>query len=575
MDDKTIVKRIWQFAKPYKWAFLISYMTLIAELIFNQLLPIFLGNVVNYAVYDSHMQSFMLAALKYALIFLGSAACGFVQLQLWQREHNRYIYDIRVACYRKVLRLKPRILSDIRTGDVIRTINGDTDEFHHIIQRFAMRVVNAGIGTAVSLIIVARMKWEIAAFMLVVIPASVVITKRIEKKMKRASDELRQKQGKYSAWLMEMLKGMREIKLFAAENTVLGLFMDKNRDIVKSSVKQDVISFKADQIIDLIYFLADIIFYVICSIFVANRSINIGEYVAIVTYFSMVSWNVKRVLRGNVDYQRRKTCVERVLKLLDADEEEESGLLPLCTAGGSVEIRDLSFAYDPQKEVLKNISISIRAGEKIGVVGQSGVGKSTLAGLLLKLYEPDGGEILIDGQRISECKYSSVRQAVGIVNQENILFDTTVRENITFGKPAEDDELWSILEKVYLKDEIKSLPDGLDTVLESGGACLSGGQNQRLCIARLIFRDPKIIILDEATSALDPGSEAVVQAALDSLSADKTTFVISHRYSSLRMTDRILVLHDGEQVGYAHHDSLMEENRYFSDMFSGQREVTA
>ena len=198
-----------------------------------------------------------------------------------------------------------------------------------------------------------------------------------------------------------------------------------------------------------------------------------------------------------------------------------------------------------------------------------------MANILLRFYEPQDGEVFIDGQRLSDCTYSSIRQSVGIVNQENIVFDATIRDNITFGSKATDEELWSILEKVYLKDEIEKLPNGLDTVLGKKNMSLSGGQNQRLCIARLMFRNPKIIILDEATSSLDFESERIVQAALDALAENKTTIVISHRYQALLNTDKILVLHEGEQVGYDHHDKLMAENEYFADMFAGQKEVTA
>lgn len=574
MNDRVIIKRIWEFAKPYKWAFLLSYSVLLVELALHQVIPLLLENVVNFAVYEADIQKFLGATLWYALVFLGYGACGFIQLILWQRVHNKYVYVVRIACYRKTLRLKPKILSDIKTGDVIQTINSDAAEFHHIIQRFGMRILNAGIGTVASLAIVAFMKWEIALLMAAIIPVSAIICKAVERKMKKVSDTLRAKQGQYLAWLFEMLKGIREIKLFVAENTVLKIFTNKNKDIIDSSAKQDVVQFQSEQIISGIYFLADVIFYIICAFFVAGRTINIGQYIAIATYFSMISRNIRHVLYGNVDYQKRKACVERVFKLLDEEEENEEGLKALNVENGSIDIQNLSFCYNEKENVLKNINLHIASGEKIGVVGASGVGKSTLANILLRFYEPQFGDVVIDGQRLQDCTCSSIRQAVGIVNQENVLFDATVRDNITFGKKAADEELWSILEKVYLKEVVENLPDGLDTVLGANKISLSGGQTQRLCIARLMFRNPKIIIFDEATSSLDLESERIVQAALDALAENKTTIVISHRYQALLNTDKILVLHEGEQVGYDHHEKLMVENKYFYDMFAGQKEVT-
>lgn len=573
MKNSEMIKRIWQFAKAYKWAFLTSYAVLLAELFFAQMLPLFLKNVINYAVYEADTHKFLIETLWYALVFFGYAACGYIQLILWQRLHNQYIYNVRIACYHKILRTQPRVLSDIRTGDVIQTISNDTEEFHHIIQRYAMRIINSGIGTVVSLTIVAMIKWQIALFMMLVIPISAVVSKKIERKMKKASDEIRARQGQYLAWLMEFLKGMREVKLFVAEKTVLKIFLHKNKEIVESNIKQDIVQFQADQIINGIYFIADIGFYIICALFVANKSINIGQYIAIASYFSMISRDIKHMLNGNVEYQRRKTCVEHVFKLLDEPEENEDDLNSLMIQNAGIAIENLTFSYVPSHNVLKNINMSIKPGEKIGIVGASGVGKSTLANLLLRFYEPQEGEIRIDNQPISKCKYSSIRQAIGIVNQENVVFNTSVRENITFGSPSTDEELWEILEKVGLKEDIESLPNGLDTVL-GNPASLSGGQNQRLCIARLMFRNPPIILLDEATSALDFESEKLVQKALDALSEAKTTIVISHRYQALVNTDKILVLHNGEQVGFAHHDVLMKENPYFANMFAKQKEMT-
>ena len=206
MKDSLIVKRIWQFAKPYKWSFLGSYSILLMELLLLQVMPLFLEKVINFAVYEANLQNFLYAALGYALVCLGCGACGFFQLILWRRIHNKYVYNVRIACYRKVLQMKPYVLADLKTGVVLRTIDNDTAEFHHIIQRFGMRIFNAGIGTIVSLTIVAFMNWEIALLMAVVIPISTILTKRLKEKMKRVSDEVRTKQGRYSAWLLEMLK---------------------------------------------------------------------------------------------------------------------------------------------------------------------------------------------------------------------------------------------------------------------------------------------------------------------------------------------------------------------------------
>lgn len=574
MRDLEMVKRVWFFAKRYKWSFLFGYIILLTELISGQMLPMFLADVINAAVYNANLKLFILSTLCYFAIFIIYTACGFFQLQLWQRVNNNYVYDIRIACYRKVLYLKPYILGNIKTGDIIKTINNDTCEFHHIIQRFGMRILNAGIATGVSLIIVAKMNWKIALFMLCIIPVSVMISRKIEKKVRNVSKEVRQKQGQYAAWLMEILKGMQEIKLFVAERTVFKQFVKKNHDIIRLEAKEEYVRFQANETINGIYFVMDILFYVISTLFVIKSEINVGEYIAIATYFLMITNNIKRVLHGNIDYQRRKICVERVLHLLDEEEEVESNLSELQVKKGMIEIKNLSFAYDNENYILKNINLQVNPGEKIGIVGQSGVGKSTLVNLLLKFYEAQIGDISIDKQSLKECKYSSIRSAIGIVRQENVVLNSSIRENITLGVSVPDQEIWNILSKVYLKEEIEQLPEGLDTILGNKGISLSSGQCQRLCIARLLFRNPQIVILDEPTSALDLQSEKVVQKALNVLLEGKTSIIISHRYHSLLNTDRILVLHEGEQVGYDSYDKLQIGNQYFIDLFQNQKAVT-
>ncbi len=574
MSDKEIIKRIWHFAAPYKWAFFLSYGVLLAELAFNQILPVLLSDIINFAVYENDIGKYVFAAVRYSTAFLGFAVCGLVQLRLWQKEHNSYIYDIRRACYEKCLRLKASVLSDVSTGDVIDIIEGDTEEFHHIIQRHAMRVINAGIGTVVSLGIVAYMCYEIALFMAVVIPFSIVITKKLEKKIKRTSEELRHKQGKQSSWLMEMLKGLREVKLFAAEGRVLDRFYNAESDIVSLQVKQDSISYRLDRLIDAVYFAADIMFYIICGVLTLKGRINIGEYMALVSYFGMITYGIKRVLRGKGDYQRRKTSVERVLRFLD-EPEEVAGFDTLKVTKGEIEFKNVYFSYDKKQSVLENVNFSARSGEKIGIAGISGVGKSTLANLVLKFYDPDSGSILIDSQDISGVSYSSLRHEIGVVNQDCTVFDGTVRYNVTCGKTTDDDTLWNILEKVYLREDVENLPDGLDTVLGSGNANLSGGQAQRLCIARLIFREPKMIILDEATSTLDTESEKVVKLSLDRLCEGKTCLIISHRFTALSNVDKVLLIKDGKVEDFDTPDVLLSNNEYFADMFASQIALSA
>lgn len=570
MQKVRFLKKVWDIAKQYKWHFFLSYVILLIELALNQILPLLLGNIVDAAVYKSNMAMFLAAAAIYASVYLGRVLCGFLQLQFWQRLNNKYVYGLRVKCYEKVLRLKASVLIDIKTGDILQTINGDTMEFHHVLQRYAMRIVNAGIGTMVSLIIVAYLKWEIALIMAILIPTSILLTEKIKKKTKKISKELRDNQGEYNSWLMEILKGIQAIKLFAAENTVEGHFVNKNNELIKAGIKYSKINFISDKTITLIYFVAQLIFYIVSAFFVATGSINVAEYITIAAYYNLISGNFQRILRDNLAFQARQVAIERVFKLLDEEWEDNTGLSPLLVSEGKIEIKNLAFSYEKDFNILKNITYTIAPGKRIGIVGESGVGKSTMAHLMIRFFEPQNGLIKIDGQALDNCTYSSVRDMIGLVSQETVIFDASVKDNICFGADVPDSIIWNVIEKSYLREEIEKLPNGLHTMLGKDGHSLSGGQNQRLAIARVLYKNPKIVILDEATSALDEASERIVQKALDELTEGRTSIIISHRLLSIAHADDIIVLKNRELEGTGDFQRLMHDSVTFRELFAAQ-----
>lgn len=570
MEKFVFFKKVWGIAKQYKWQFAISYIILLLELAFSQTLPIFLGRMIDAAVYKFDLFLFFKSAGLYIVVFLGSVICGFSQLQFWQRLNNKFVYGLRIRCYERILRLKAKTLTNVNTGDMIQTINSDTMEFHHIMQRYAMRIVNAGISTIVSLAIVAYLKWQIALIITILIPTSILLTEKIKKKTKAVSKEIREKQGKYSSWLFEIIKGIREIKLFAAEESVHKNFIDKNKDLIKSTVKSDKINFISDKTIGLIYFVAQLVFYIVSALFVAYGSINVAQYVTIDAYYSIVSSSFQRILRDNMAFQSRQIAIERVFKLLDEDYEENEELSSLTVTQGKISIEGVSFSYQNDVAVLKNINYTISPGKKVGIAGNSGVGKSTLAHLLIRFFEPSEGIISVDDQDLSMCTYTSIRDQIGLVGQENVIFDGTVKDNICFGANVSDDEIWFVLKKAYLKDEIEKLPNGIYTMLGKDGVNLSGGQNQRLAIARIFLKNPKIVILDEATSALDEYSEQIVQKALDELTTGRTSIIISHRFNSILNTDEIIVLKDGEIKNIGKCKELLENDDLFGELFGAQ-----
>lgn len=572
MNEFACFKKVWKYAKKYKWYFLLSYFFLLAELFFSQILPLSLERVLDAAIYQIDIELFFRHTLIYLLLFMLQQFSTFGQLQIWQRTNNKYIYSLRECCFESVINSKAYLLANNNSGDIIHTINTDVIEFQHLMQRCAMRVINAGIGTIVSIFFVSIMKWEIAVIICVLILCSVLLTNFLKKNIKKFSAEIRDRQGEYASWLFEILKGIQTIKLFASKKNVLNAFKKKNDDIYLIGEKYNNLQVIHSQIVSGIYFLAQIIFYIVSAIYVINGSINIAQFISIGVYYDLISKNFQKILLENMLFQTRKVSIERVEALLEADSETGKFSKNITVRDANIKIEKLCFSYDEVNPIFSNLSIDIAAGEKIGIVGQSGVGKTSLTYLLLKFYEPKAGYIYIDGQDIRKCNISSLRTNIGIVNQENIIFDSTVKDNICFGKDVEDSVIWDLLELVELKPDVENLPAGINTYIGENGIALSGGQKQRLSIARMLFRDPRIIILDEATSALDTELEKSIQKILDKVLRGRTSIIISHKHSFLKNTDRIYVLKNGKVVEEGTYQELVVNGKEFQKVFGNFEE---
>lgn len=365
---------------------------------------------------------------------------------------------------------------------------------------------------------------------------------------------------------------MQDIKLLNAGKNVLSDYVGRTVKIMRLQIKSGKIEVASERVNSGISLLAQMILYAISAAFVVYGHLTVGGFTACVSYFGSCTAIFNRLNGKVVNIANNMVSIDRVVEILDEESEQYNEKMPdIPIQNGSIRFSDVHFRYSDETEVLKGVTFEIAPGERVSLVGHSGAGKTTVANLLYKLYEADSGEISFDGVNINSFNLRNLREQIGVVHQESIFFDDTVRFNLCFTHRSDNDEiLWQALKRADLYDFIRSLPEGLDTRIGTGGITFSGGQKQRLAIARIFVKNPKILIFDEATSSLDSEAERVITSSWDELCRGRTILIIAHRLSTILSSDKVAVLKDGSIAGYDNHKKLFETCPAYAELFKEQ-----
>ena len=470
------------------------------------------------------------------------------------------VRDIRSDIYGKILILPLSFYSEEKKGDIISRITGDVQEVEWSIMNSLEMLFRDPISIIISLIFMVSISPELTIFSFILLPISGVIIGRIGKSLKRTSAKLQIRMGELLSNVEETLTGLRIIKAFNAEKEANDRFSGQN-EIYRNTMlsmfrKRDLASPMSE-------FLGSLVMVTLLwfgGSMVVDPAMNFDgeDFIAYITMFSQLLNPAKSLSTAYYNIQKGAASTERIDAVLEADNkifDKENAHFKM-DFNQELKYKNLSFAYD-EKEVLSNINLTVQKGKTVALVGPSGGGKSTMADLLPRFYDAKSGQITIDGQDIREVKLKDLRQLMGIVSQQSILFNDSVFNNIALG--VENPTMESVVEAAKIANAhkfIEKLPEGYHSNIGDGGGKLSGGQKQRLSIARAVLKNPPIMILDEATSALDTESEKLVQEALFKLMANRTSIVIAHRLSTIKNADLIVVIQDGEIVEQGNHDEL-------------------
>lgn len=498
----------------------------------------------------------------------------FIRQYLAQWTSNKILYDIRKKLYNHLQALSARFYANNQVGQVISRVINDVEQTKDFILTGLMNIWLDCITIIIALSIMFFLDVKLTLAALFIFPFYILTVYVFFGRLRKLTRERSQALAEVQGFLHERVQGISVVKSFAIEDNEAKNFDKKNANFLTRALKHtrwNAYSFAA---INTVTDIGPIIVIGVGAYLAISGSITVGTLAAFVGYLELLFGPLRRLVASFTTLTQSFASMDRVFQLIDEDYDIKNGVgaQPIEIKQGRIDIDHVSFQYnDNEAPILKDINLSIEKGETVAFVGMSGGGKSTLINLIPRFYDVTSGQILIDGHNIKDFLTGSLRNQIGLVQQDNILFSDTVKENILLGRPtATDEEVVEAAKMANAHDFIMNLPQGYDTEVGERGVKLSGGQKQILSIARIFLNNPPILILDEATSALDLESESIIQEALDVLSKDRTTLIVAHRLSTITHADKIVVIENGHIVETGTHRELIAKQGAYEHLYSIQ-----
>ncbi len=575
-EDKQIIKRIIELFKPYTKKIIAVVLCIIVSSGISMLVPLMSQRLVDYGLLAGNFREVLRYSIASLLLIMLDQGFGIVETKYRSYIHALLSYNLTKAAFKHTLRLKMQFFHNTNYAEVMSNLGMDIGNISRIADRSTFYIVTSVFRVLGGIVGLLLIDWRLTIAVVLLVPGRYALVKYLAKKRKKLFETYMECNEEYSAWYGDTLGGIKEIKLLGLDRIKLGEFIKKQKALIKINIKMEFLNKINEASENVIFQCIVVMLYLFGAYLVFHNVFTVGGLFAFISYSSYVTAPISAILNIGYSFSDVLPSAKRFFGFMDMESEDykQKDLKSVHAeqARGNIRFEHVTFSYKKDEPVVKDISFEVAAGEKVAIIGTNGSGKTTVANLILRIYKPDTGRILLDGIDINSLKLRDYRQLISVVSQDIYLFNTSIKENIVPYAKKHMEKVLAAAGESGARKFIDGMMQGFESIVGDRGAGLSGGERQKIAMARAFARDSKILVLDEATSNYDVETEGWINKRLQKGFKGRTVFVITHKPELLESVDKIIIMDNGSVLDMGTPQELAERNKFYREMVHGYQE---